>query len=328
MTETTFIDFSQKPDYSKYDHVIVACSFGKDSIASGLDLIEDGCPIEKIEFWHHDVDGREGSAMMDWPVTRDYGRVLAEAIGVPLYFSWLEGGIEREMLRNDTPKAPTHWENPDGTIGTSGGKGPLGTRLKFPQVCADLKKRWCSAYAKIDVMDTAIANQKRFDGKMILVVTGERAEESANRAKYKQYEPHRKDCKKRTIHQWRPVHDWSEAKVWEIIERHNIAPHPAYYLGWGRLSCMTCIFGSKDQWASVKAIDEEKFEKIADYEEDFGLTIQRKCSVRELANDGNAYADMSAGYVAQAMSEKYYMRINPLAWEMPTGAFGESCGPN
>jgi hypothetical protein len=28
----------------------------------------------------------------------------------------------------------------------------LGTRLKFPQVSADLNVRWCSAYLKIDVM--------------------------------------------------------------------------------------------------------------------------------------------------------------------------------
>ena len=56
-------------DPDTYDHVIVAFSGGKDSVACLLHLLDLGVPREKIELWHHDVDGREGSDLMDWPVT-------------------------------------------------------------------------------------------------------------------------------------------------------------------------------------------------------------------------------------------------------------------
>jgi len=315
------------PILSGYDKIIIADSGGKDSSACKLLLLDLGVSPDKIESWHHDVDGREGSHLMDWPVTSDYVRAVNDALGIPLYYSWLEGGFEREMLRDGTAKARTFWEQPDGTLGCSGGKGPPGTRLKFPQVTGDLKKRYCSPYVKIDVMDAAIAGQRRFDGQNLLVVTGERAEESPGRAKYKTFEMHRKHGKKRTVHHWRPVHGWSEAQVWDIIKNHNIAPHPAYYLGWSRLSCMTCIFGNADQWASVKAIALGKFNKIARYEEEFGFTIKHKQSVRELADAGVPYANMIPEYIEQATSEKYWMPIMPEVWQMPSGAFGHSCGP-
>ena len=82
------------------------------------------------------------------------------------------------MLRENERTAPVSWQNPDGTIGTAGGKrGPMSTRRKFPQVSASLRTRWCSAALKIDVMSIAINNQERFNHSRTLVITGERGEE-------------------------------------------------------------------------------------------------------------------------------------------------------
>jgi hypothetical protein len=39
----------------------VAFSGGKDSVAAVLDLKERGVAMERVELWHHEVDGREGS---------------------------------------------------------------------------------------------------------------------------------------------------------------------------------------------------------------------------------------------------------------------------
>ncbi len=59
-------------DLSIYDKFIIFFSSGKDSLASLLHLIDLGVDISKIELWHHDVDGREGSALqMDWPFMVD-----------------------------------------------------------------------------------------------------------------------------------------------------------------------------------------------------------------------------------------------------------------
>jgi hypothetical protein len=42
-----------------------------------------------------------------------------------------------------------------------------------------------------------------------------------------------------------------------------------------------------NQWASVKAIAPGKFAAISAYERQFGVTIQRKRSIGEVARSGN-----------------------------------------
>jgi 3'-phosphoadenosine 5'-phosphosulfate sulfotransferase (PAPS reductase)/FAD synthetase len=166
------------PDFDilNYDRYIVAFSGGKDSVASLLRLLEMGVHWNKIELWHHEVDGRE-ETFMDWEVTTSYCQAFADAFNVPIYFSWKMGGFKREMMRSQSLTAPTQFETSDGELKTIGGiSGKPSTRHKFPQVSADLKVRWCSAYLKIDVCSAAIRNQKRFNNSRTLVISGERAE--------------------------------------------------------------------------------------------------------------------------------------------------------
>lgn len=80
-----------------YDKYIVGFSGGKDSTACFLHLLESGVPKEKIELWHHCVDGKD-ETFMDWEITEDYCRKFAAAFGVPIYFSWRDGGFLKEML--------------------------------------------------------------------------------------------------------------------------------------------------------------------------------------------------------------------------------------
>lgn len=314
-----------------YDNYIVAFSGGKDSTACYLHLLERGIPANSIEIWHQDIDGREGSELMDWPVTADYCRKFAEHFGSPIYYSWKVGGFEREMLRENALTAPTRFETPSGEVKQVGGtSGKLSTRRMFPQVSANLSVRWCSSYLKIDVCSTAIRNQNRFNDSKTLVLSGERAEESAARAKYNEFEPDRSDNrsgrKARHVDRWRAVLSWSEKEVWDIIERWQLRVHPAYYLGWGRTSCVACIFGSCNQWASLFKIMPDKLIQIAEYEEDFGKTIHRKESVIDRAIGGTPY-DMDVDMVAVAKNKKYTLDIEIKNWVLPSGAFGESCGP-
>jgi 3'-phosphoadenosine 5'-phosphosulfate sulfotransferase (PAPS reductase)/FAD synthetase len=327
-----------EPRLDTYSRILVMFSGGKDSLACLLHLFELGVPRERIELWHHDVDGREGSDLMDWPCTRDYCRAIAEAFDLPLYYSWKKGGFEREMLRQEQRTAPICFEVPGGHVEEVGGTaGKFGTRRKFPQVSANLMTRWCSAYLKIDVAAAAIRAQHRFREERTLVITGERAQESSARSKYAQFEPHRSDRRdgkrvRRHVDHWRPVHQWSEQDVWAIIERWRVQPHPAYRLGWGRVSCAACIFGSPKQWASLRQVAPERFERIAQYEEEFGVTIQRKRSVRRLAVLGQPYEATTADpdLVAVAMSREYTepVLVAEGQWELPAGAYGDSCGPS
>ena len=113
--------------FEKYDKVIVAFSGGKDSTACVLDLLQRGVPKEKIELWHHKIDGA-ANAFMDWPSTPDYCRQFAEEFGLALRFSWRQGGFLTEMLRAGTPTAPVTFETPHG-VDTYGGQGRRHTRL-------------------------------------------------------------------------------------------------------------------------------------------------------------------------------------------------------
>jgi 3'-phosphoadenosine 5'-phosphosulfate sulfotransferase (PAPS reductase)/FAD synthetase len=318
----------------EYDRILVAFSGGKDSLACVLHLLEAGVDPARIELHHHDVDGG-GEQFMDWACTPAYCRAVADALGLRLLFSYRDGGFRREMDRKDTPTAPIRFETATGWS-EAGGQGRNGTRGYFPQVSPDLSVRWCSAYLKIDVLDAVIRNQDRFRFGRSLVVTGERAEESPNRARYAPFERHRTDTREsagraRYVDHSRPIHGWSERQVWEIIQRHGIAPHVAYELGWSRLSCMSCIFGSPDQWATIRAVFPEVFAPIAAREARSGKTIQRKHSVRELAERGTPYraALASLELVAQAKAHVWTLpvRVRPEHWTLPAGAFGEAAGP-
>jgi 3'-phosphoadenosine 5'-phosphosulfate sulfotransferase (PAPS reductase)/FAD synthetase len=208
--------------------------------------------------------------------------------------------------------------------------------MKFPQVSSDLSVRWCSPYLKIDVMAALIRNQPRFTGKRTLVVTGERAEESPAREKYKTFEPHKTDIranrtKPRHVDTWRPIHKWLEADVWSIIRRFGIVPHVAYQLGWSRLSCLACIFGSPSQWATILHVFEERFLKIEAYEARFNKTIRRTETIRQAAAKGTPYAAALArpDLVELANSDGWTgpIIVSPEEWQLPAGAYGEKAGP-
>jgi 3'-phosphoadenosine 5'-phosphosulfate sulfotransferase (PAPS reductase)/FAD synthetase len=319
------------PVLSDYDRIVVFFSGGKDSVACVLKLIEMGVDRSKVELHHHDVDGREGSTLMDWPVTRSYVQAAGDALGMKVFFSWKVGGFEGEMLRHNSGTQPVTFTRGDGTLVTTGGdRSKNNTRRKFPQVSASLQSRWCSSVVKIEVGDRLINNDERFLIGKTLVVTGERAEESAGRAKYATFEPHRRDNrngrKGRWVDHWRPVHGMKEEQIWNMIERHRVFAHPAYWVGLGRASCKNCIFGSAKQWATMSAHAPENFKQIADYEVEFGYTIHRTKSVVEQAASAKPYPT-AAQWMPLAMSGHFDFPFFMDKWEQPAGAYGESCGP-
>lgn len=316
-------------DLEQYDKFILFFSGGKDCTACYFWLREMGVPNDKIELWHHEIDGREGEQLMDWPITVGYCRAFAAHFNVSIYFSWKVGGFEGEMLRHNSKTAATAFENEKGEVIVRGGKGGKeSTRLRFPQVSANLSVRWCSAYLKIDVAILAIRNQARFKGLKVCTVSGERGEESTARGKYAIHEKDKANFPGvREVDRIRPIRDKAESWIWAIIERWGCRVHPAYYLGWGRVSCATCIFMDANQAATARVVLPKQFERVCKYEEIFGVTIKRNKSLRQLAADGIIYSSLTEELIEIARGTIYPLSIFIENWRLPAGAYKKGGGP-
>jgi 3'-phosphoadenosine 5'-phosphosulfate sulfotransferase (PAPS reductase)/FAD synthetase len=311
------------PSFDKVDHWVLAFSGGKDSLGCLIWLLENINDRSKIELWHHEVDG-DKELFMDWSCTKAYCSAIAKAFDLPIYFSGLSGGFKGELLKNNQPHAHSYFETPEG-LKVSGGKGRPGSRLRFPAKVADLRTRWCSSALKIDVSRMALANQPRFLGKTIVMVTGERRTESTARSKYQQTQYYCQPNTRRTVYQHRPVINWSTTQIWQAIAKYRIAPHPAYLLGWGRTSCLGCIFGSANQWATIRRDFPDQFKAISDLEIELGHTIDNKKSIIQMADMGTPYPHNPIA-IALANSNIWNSPIFLDNWQLPPGAFGEQNG--
>ena len=182
--------------------------------------------------------------------------------------------------------------------------------------------------------DRVLRGQERFLNRRTLFVTGERAEESPNRARYAAFEPHRTDTRhgtrrRRHVDHWRPVHQWSETQVWDSLKRWKVMPALPYRIGFSRLSCATCIFGDARQFATIRWLDPARFERLVQYEQQFGCTIKRTVSLEQLAEQGRPYAAaLAAPDLARVcLSSRPIPTVLTPAWEFPAGAFGQGAGP-
>ena len=166
----------------EYDLIVVLISGGKDSVACYLKLLELGVPKERIEFWHHDIDGGHPSRRMDWKCTQNYVKALADAEGIKLRVSYRVNGFFGELYRIGASE-PIEWIDHDtgevrqcklssnylkckelkeqATEEMEELLKQYGYRMKFPAKTGDLSRRWCSAYLKICVADTVVSNLDR-----------------------------------------------------------------------------------------------------------------------------------------------------------------------
>lgn len=384
----------------EYDLVAVLLSGGKDSVACYYKLLELGVPKDKIEFWHHDIDGGHPCRRMDWRCTHNYVRSFAEAEEVPLRLSWRVNGFFGELYRVGASE-PVEWMEPEtgevircklsqnyikcqeikekATDDMENELKKLGYRMKFPAKTGDLSRRWCSAYLKIMVADTVMSNLSRLKqleelgGKRhmfpakggthqgrwcsgnlkaavqdsvtsnlrktradvkVLVVSGERRGESSGRAKYNEMEIHRTNAEAkahRLVHQWRPVIDYSEKDVWEVLKRHNVNPHPCYRAGWNRCSCAMCIFSTPKLFAGIRELYPEDYALLKQDEEILGFTLDNKCDLDTFVGDAEScvyHGDLAAIHslvTGEFTADDVYVKEN---WMYPAGAFhGAEGGP-
>lgn len=133
-------------------------------------------------------------------------------------------------------------------------------RGKFPgmqqrQCTSDLKRDPITTWTRRNIADPVIIN-----------CMGIRSEESSNRAKAKKLKRNRRASNsKRTIWDWLPIKDWTEAQVFAYLEAKGIPLHPVYkHLR--RFSCRVCIFMSEHELQAVAEHDPEAIRIISDIE--------------------------------------------------------------
>ncbi len=305
---------------------LVCFSGGKDSVALVLDLLERGVDKNQIVLHHHEVDGH-GEELFDWKVTTQYCRAFAKALDLEILFSYREGGIVREMFRqNEGLQDVLYQQKTDGPFHRLVSRKGSSTRMKFPAVKADLRTRWCSSAVKIDILSRVATNHPDYQEGRFIIYTGERREESVNRSKYDEWEFYRADSPKKGRHciQWRSILDWTEQEVWDIMKRWRIQPHPCYELGWSRCSCQTCIFGSANVWASIQQISPEKIDRIEQIEFKLEHTLYNAMPIRIKAKMGKSFVDSPQEMIDQAIKEFTMPVFLPETqeWKLPKGAFG------
>lgn len=324
-------------DISDYDRIIVSLSGGKDSVACVLWLIDQGIKPGKIELWHQCIDGKGDThkAFFDWPSTEGYVREFAKQFDMLLGWQWRAHGFYGELTKENARSHGIYYQYegmPDFIehLPTTT-KAAIGTRRKWPAKGADLGTRWCSGALKIDVASRVMQNAWGYTGTIaepvnILFITGERREESANRAKYAKAEKHRTWSKSRNIHHLRPVIDLKEKAIWDMMEKYQVLPHPAYYLGFPRLSCRSCIFYSKDHWTTLNEVDHKAVKMLADMERELNFTIDHKLTIPEVIKIGKSdITSENRKWIPRAITE-WHGSIISKKWNLPAGAFGKGGG--
>ncbi len=215
-------------------------------------------------------------------------------------------------------------------LGELGGK-----RLKFPAKGGTHQGRWCSGNLKTAVQDSVTSNlEKTKKDVKVLVVSGERRGESAGRAMYNEMEIHRTNAEKkarRIVHQWRPVIDYSEKDIWEVLKRHKANPHPCYRAGWNRCSCAMCIFSTPKLFAGIRDLYPEEYAALRQDEIILGFTLDNKYDLDTFVGDTPScvyHGDRRAIHnlvTGEFTQDDVYVKGD---WMYPAGAFhGAEGGP-
>lgn len=209
-----------------------------------------------------------------------------------------------------------------------------GKRQKFPAKGGTHQGRWCSGNLKAAVQDSVTSNLKiTKSDKKILIVSGERRGESAGRSHYNEIEIHRTNAEKkahRIVHQWRPVIDYSEKDVWEVLKRHKVNPHPCYRAGWNRCSCAACIFSTPKLFAMFRELYPEEWELLKQDEQILGFTLDNKCDLDTFVGDtvSGLYKGDTQAIHSLVTGDFTVDDIYTDDWKYPAGAFhGAEGGP-
>lgn len=210
---------NQNPMLETWDHVIISISGGKDSCVL-MDWAVQTFPKSILTCVHAVID-------IDWDETLPIVREQARFYDLPL--------VEVQAVRKDGSNNGFLKQLTAPRVNRE--TGEVG-QYKFP----DMGNRWCTSMLKCAPIDKYVRKLKG----NILVLIGERREESTQRSKLMPYRPDEKNSiNGRRVVKFSPILDYREEQVWAIINYRKIPTHPCYSWGVSRASCAICIFSSE-----------------------------------------------------------------------------------
>jgi len=237
------------------DHVIVSISGGKDSTVLMIRAAEmqKQIPHATFHYVHALID-------IDWKETKEIVKAQCAHFGVdPVFVVAVDkDGNEKGFLDQLTA------DRIDRKTGE-----------KKEYMVPDMANRWCTSILKTGPIDK-YARQLKGN---VLVMIGERAEESTQRAKLEAWRPDHKNTKKdgsRVVVKFSPILEMLEDQVWSEIYAYKAPIHPCYSWGVSRASCAICIFSSNKEIAIAA---ERAPEIVAEYiraEESISTTFRYK----------------------------------------------------
>lgn len=174
----------------------------------------------------------------------------------------------------------THWEHPStkeylleylqpriGPIKIlethrGGMRGVVLHNNRFPSRLA----RFCTGELKIRPIQKYLRSLEE----EVVNAVGIRAQESARRAKYPEWEY----SKELGVDVWRPIIRWTVEDVIAMHKRHNVRPNPLYLLGSDRVGCWPCIFANKKSLRILAKENPERIDEISAFEDE--VNAQRR----------------------------------------------------
>lgn len=252
-----------QPDLRSYDIIEISSSGGKDSqamTAHVAGLLRGEGILDRGVVVHADLGRAE------WKGTRAIAEAQAAAEGLRFVAKSRPQGDLLDHVR-------------------ALGKWPMPTQ------------RFCTADHKrgqILTVMTALADEaagsERSRQIRILNCVGLRAEESPGRAKAPSFkEGARGSSGRRRIDMWLPIHDWTEAQVWDAVRASGSPVHPAYAAGLPRASCVFCIYAPETALRRAGRANPELLAEYVETERAIGHTFRKRLPIAKIA------ADIAAG---------------------------------
>lgn len=243
-------------DLSVYDLIVVNSSGGKDSLAALYETIRlvdmQNVSRSRVIVSHQDLGESE------WRGTKQLAKQQADHYGVEFVVS---------KRRNKDGHEETLLEYAE-------------RRGKWPSS----QQRWCTSdFKRAPGARVVTARTKDMKQSKVLYIFGFRAEESPARSKREVFSINSTlTTKSRTVHDFLPIHNWSEAKVWKVIKENGLPYHFAYDYGMPRLSCCFCIFAPFDALVIAGQHNPELLNKYCDVEKRIGHTFQMNNSLADV----------------------------------------------